>query len=133
TLGSAGIAAAGVEAASAGVPLPPSLAARHGNFNQTKDEGRNTQHALRKTQHGRDSSFVPSASSGQALRPSSTVGSVAVFDLVAQARSGSRPPVAERPALLQQLANLLAQPHASAVLLGEPGVGRRSLIQALAQ
>src|SRR5919201_14420 len=39
TLGSAGIAAAGVEAASAGVPLPPTLAARHAGLstNTTKD------------------------------------------------------------------------------------------------
>jgi ATP-dependent Clp protease ATP-binding subunit ClpA len=57
----------------------------------------------------------------------------AVFDLVAAVRDGAAPPVAERPALLRQLASLLAQPRASVVLLGEPGVGRRSLVTALAQ
>ena len=46
---------------------------------------------------------------------------------------GRLPPVAERPALLQGLANLLVQPRTSVVLLGENGVGRRSLVQALAQ
>ncbi|HEX2517101.1 MAG TPA: ATP-dependent Clp protease ATP-binding subunit, partial [Chloroflexota bacterium] len=60
-------------------------------------------------------------------------GSGAVFDLVAAVREGRLPPVAERPALLQGLANLLVQPRTSVVLLGENGVGRRSLVQALAQ
>ena len=48
-------------------------------------------------------------------------GSGAVFDLVAAVREGRLPPVAERPALLQGLANLLVQPRTSVVLLG----GRR--------
>jgi ATP-dependent Clp protease ATP-binding subunit ClpC len=86
TLGSEGIAAAGVEAASAGIPLPGAVATREGTV-----------------------------------------------DLVAAVKEGRRPAVYERRDLLEQLANLLVQPRTSSVLLGEPGVGRRSLIQALAQ
>jgi ATP-dependent Clp protease ATP-binding subunit ClpC len=95
----AGIAAPGVRAVSAGIPLPPRLAARHGGA-----EG-----------------------DGEATLDG------AVTDLVGQIKAGRRPLVAERSALLRQMANLLAQPRTSVVLLGEPGVGRRSLVQALAQ
>src|SRR6266542_4525839 len=59
--------------------------------------------------------------------------SAAVTDLVEEVKAGRAPRVVERGALLEQLANILVEPDASAVLLGETGVGRRSLITALAQ
>ncbi|HEU5317307.1 MAG TPA: ATP-dependent Clp protease ATP-binding subunit [Chloroflexota bacterium] len=105
----AGVAAARVQAASADVPLPPPLAARHGQ-----------------------TAVAQSTSDGQSrddgVRPNG-----AVTDLVEAVKSARAPKVVERPALLQQLANLLVQPQTSVVLLGETGVGRRSLITALAQ
>jgi ATP-dependent Clp protease ATP-binding subunit ClpC len=57
----------------------------------------------------------------------------AITDLVRAVPDGRLPRVAERAGLLEQLANLLVQPRTSVVLLGEPGTGRRSLVQALAQ
>ena len=57
----------------------------------------------------------------------------AVIDLVEEIKAGRAPRVVERTALLEQLANTLVEPGASAVLLGETGVGRRSLITSLAQ
>jgi ATP-dependent Clp protease ATP-binding subunit ClpC len=57
----------------------------------------------------------------------------AVYDLVQAVQRGSVPRTVERAGLIRSLATLLAQPRASVVLLGEPGVGRRALIIALAQ
>ncbi|HEX2513125.1 MAG TPA: Clp protease N-terminal domain-containing protein, partial [Chloroflexota bacterium] len=123
TLASAGIVAEQVGEASANIPLPPALARRHG-LPSTPWE------------------VAPAPAPGEwngvpGGRPSDgrdgSDGSGAVFDLVAAVREGRLPPVAERPALLQGLANLLVQPRTSVVLLGENGVGRRSLVQALAQ
>jgi ATP-dependent Clp protease ATP-binding subunit ClpC len=109
TLESAGIDAGRVQAASAGVPLPPALASRHATA--TGD--------------------AESSSSGAGARRGGPVP--AVTDLVQAARDGRRPRVAERVALLEQIAHVLVEPRTSAVLLGENGTGRRSLIQALAQ
>lgn len=109
-LEAAGVAAARVQAASAGVPLPPSMAARHG---------------LEPTAQG------AAAADGAASAASPSSG--AVTDLVEALKTGRVPRVVERAALLQQLANLLVQPRTSVVLLGETGVGRRALITALAQ
>ncbi|HEX2185255.1 MAG TPA: AAA family ATPase, partial [Chloroflexota bacterium] len=100
----AGIGVDGVVAASANVPLPPALARRHG-FG---------------TERG------AADGSGPALPP-------AVQELVAAVKEDRLPRVVERTSLLQQLANLLVQPRTSVVLLGETGVGRHSLVQALAQ
>src|SRR5688572_26956275 len=106
-----GVAADRVQAASADVPLPPALAARH---------------ALTPSA---ETAAVGSGSRGD----DASLRSGAVTDLVAEVKAGRVPRVAERTALLQQLANVLVQPQTSVVLLGETGVGRRSLVTALAQ
>ncbi len=125
----AGIGAAHVQAASADVPLPPALAARHG-FPITPG-----------TNDGGPAAETPPSATPQSTTPAASgvggaggrSGSGAVFDLVEGIRRGVAPPVAEREGLLQQVANLLVQPRSSVVLLGEAGSGRRSLISALAQ
>ncbi|MGH2367471.1 MAG: AAA family ATPase [Chloroflexota bacterium] len=101
----AGIAADRIESASADIPLPPALARRHG------------------------AAGAPDGTNGT----SGAASGAAVQDLVAVIKAGMLPRVAERSTLLRQLANLLVQPQTSVVLLGETGVGRRSLVQALAQ
>ena len=112
-LEAAGVVADRVQAASADVPLPPALAARHGLATEADAATGSTR-------------VVTSASNDGARTG-------AVTDLVEEIRAGRVPRVAERTALLQQLANLLVQPKTSVVLLGETGVGRRSLVTALAQ
>ncbi|HET7770927.1 MAG TPA: Clp protease N-terminal domain-containing protein, partial [Chloroflexota bacterium] len=111
-----GVAADRVQAASADVPLPPALAARHGL-------GVN----------GASTSSAQTAPTSTSVAGSDPTRSGAVADLVQEIKAGRVPRVAERTALLQQLANVLVQPKTSVVLLGETGVGRRSLVTALAQ
>ncbi|HEV2125382.1 MAG TPA: ATP-dependent Clp protease ATP-binding subunit, partial [Chloroflexota bacterium] len=107
TLEQAGVDAGRVRAASAGVPLPPSLAVRHG--------------VPVGTESVQVTGSAPSADSG------------AVTDVVQAAQANRLPRVAERSGVLEQMTHALAQPRKSVVLVGEPGSGRRSMVQALAQ
>lgn len=60
--------------------------------------------------------------------------SAIVVDLVAVAKAGTGVRVTERPAPLRELVHILLQRRRnSAVIVGEPGSGRRSLVAALAQ
>jgi len=60
--------------------------------------------------------------------------STIVADLVAAARTSTWPRVTERAAPLRELVNILLQRRRnSAIVVGEPGAGRRSLVSALAQ
>jgi len=117
-LGDAGIEAARVQAASAGVPLPPALAARHELAGNS----------------GVPLPVAPGeASSLDGVSPRAGSRTPAVFDLVEDSRQGRSEPVAERAPLLEQVQNVLVQERTSVVLVGEPGSGRRSIISVLAQ
>ncbi len=76
---------------------------------------------------------VAAASAQIPLPPGMQGRGPAVYDLVQAVQNGSVPRVVERTSLVRSLVALLAQPRASVVVLGEPGVGRRALIVALAQ
>ncbi|MER3405032.1 MAG: hypothetical protein C4289_07570, partial [Chloroflexota bacterium] len=76
---------------------------------------------------------VAAASAQVPLPPGMQERGPAVYDLVQAVQDGGVPRVVERTSLVRSLIALLAQPRTSVVLLGEPGVGRRALIVALAQ
>ena len=68
------------------------------------------------------------------LAESVLAGSLTTFDLADIARRGGSAPVYYRDALLRDLLNLLSvASDRHVILLGQTGVGRRSLVQALAQ
>lgn len=114
----AGVEAARVQAASAGVPLPPSLAARH---------ERSAAPGFPLSEAATD----PASPTGGGQRAGTRTP--AVSDLVEEIKQGRSAAVAERAPLLEQVQNVLVQERTSVVLLGEAGSGRRSLVSALAQ
>ncbi len=121
----AGVVAEGVGEVSANIPLPPALARRHG---LPRPAG--LERMPGGSNHKADGEAGGRAGWGNG---SARTATPAIVDLVAAVRGGQLPRVAERAGLLQGMANLLVQPRTSVVLLGETGVGRRSLVQAMAQ
>jgi ATP-dependent Clp protease ATP-binding subunit ClpA len=118
TLENAGIRSQRLQVASADVPLPPDMAARH-SASDTSPQ------AVPVTE--------PQSVNATPIPQRRPKSDGAVFDLVLAVRDGRIAPVYERSYLLEQVANVLVQPGCSVVLLGETGSGRRSLIPALAQ
>jgi ATP-dependent Clp protease ATP-binding subunit ClpC len=73
-----------------------------------------------------DRRFVPESEAARREGP--------VVDLVARARLGLLPPLVERPALLRELSvRLLGAGRRAVLLVGEPGVGKHSLVLLLAR